>query len=217
MQCEMNETRYEAALFDLDGVLIDTEGTYSEFWDAMALRHNKPATFANDIKGTTLSRILAENFPAEMHAEIEQQIHDFEDAMEFRLFPGVDEFLHALADSHVPMAIVTSSDDKKILALRRQLPALLDMMQAVVDGSMVTRSKPDPEGYLKAAALLGKDPDRCIVFEDSLQGLEAGRRAGCKVVGLVTTNPPEKVKPLCDVDIDGWEGMTPSFFGFIEL
>lgn len=206
--------RYEAALFDLDGVLIDTEGTYTEFWDEMARLHHKPATFALDIKGTTLTKILDAHFPKEMHAEIEQMIHDFEDNMVFRLFPGVAEFLDGLAALGVPMAIVTSSDDKKMAALARQLPELLDRMATVVDGSMVTRSKPDPQGYLMAAERLGKKPERCVVFEDSLQGLEAGRRAGCRVVGLATTNSVEKVAPLAHVVVCSWTETSPSKLGF---
>lgn len=212
----MEPITYEAALFDLDGVLIDTEGTYTEFWDEMAREYHKPATFAHDIKGTTLARILDSHFPAELHAHIEQMIHDFEDRMVFRMFDGAGEFIDTLADMGIPMAIVTSSDDKKMHALGLQLPGLLAKMTVIVDGSMVTRSKPDPQGYLMAAEHLGKRPERCIVFEDSLQGLEAGRRAGCKVVALATTNPVEKVRPLAQVVIEEWNETSPAKLGFAK-
>lgn len=215
MKALQSET-FEAALFDLDGVLIDTEGTYTEFWDEMARRYHKPATFALDIKGTTLAKILQANFPPELHDGIERMIHDFENSMVFRLFNGVEHFLDELEAMSVPMAIVTSSDDKKMRALGLQLPALVNRMAVIIDGSMVTRSKPDPQGYLMAAERLGKDPQRCVVFEDSLQGLEAGRRAGCKVVGLATTNPRSKVAPLADVVIDTWLETSPSQLGFVE-
>lgn len=211
----MKDTNYEAALFDLDGVLIDTESGYTRFWDRMAEKYGKPATFAHDIKGTTLTEILLTHFPESEHKFLADAVHAFEDNMEFELFEGVAEFLDELESMHIPKAIVTSSDDRKLESLARQLPELLNRMDAIIDGSMVQHSKPHPEGYLRAAALLDKEPSKCIVFEDSLQGLEAGRRAGCKVAGLVTTNPREKVEPLCDVMIFSWNHITPSLLGFV--
>lgn len=213
---DLEKGHYEAALFDLDGVLIDTEGAYTAFWDDMARRHDKPSTFAHDIKGTTLTEILERNFPASMHQDIIDAVHDYEDNMAFVPFEGVMEFLNALDMLQIPMAIVTSSDDKKMESLKTRLPELTAHMAAIIDGSMVTHSKPHPEGYLKAAELLGKDPCHCIVFEDSIQGLQAARRAGSKVVGLATTNPKEKVEPLCDVMIMSWKEITPVELGFTD-
>lgn len=197
-----------AVLFDLDGVLIDTEGLYTEFWAKIGRDFKMPSpTFAMDIKGTTLKSIL-NFFPGEnLKAEVMQRIHDFEDTMQYRMFEGVEEFLTALHDAGIPTAIVTSSDEVKMECMFRQLPALRDMVDEVIDASMVSRSKPDPQGYLLAAGKLGCDPKDCFVFEDSLQGLEAGRRAGATVIGLATTNSEEQVKPLCDY-------LLPSFVGF---
>jgi beta-phosphoglucomutase-like phosphatase (HAD superfamily) len=64
----------------------------------------------------------------------------------------------------------------------------------ILDESFVTRGKPDPEIYIKAAAALGMPNERCIVFEDSLSGVEAGKRAGSPVVGVATTHSPEELK-----------------------
>lgn len=197
-----------AALFDLDGVLIDTEGLYTEFWAATGKKFGVPSpTFAADIKGTTLKSIL-EYFPGdELKAQVMQEIHDFEDTMRYRMFDGVSAFLQSLRDAGVPTAIVTSSDEVKMGCLFAQLPELRTMVDIVIDASMVTRSKPDPQGYLLAAEKLGVAPENCYVFEDSLQGLEAGRRAGATVIGLATTNPADKVLPLCDY-------LLPSFVDF---
>lgn len=211
---ENNSSSFIAALFDLDGVLIDTEGAYTRFWDIMSAKYDKPSTFALDIKGTTLSKILDSHFPKEDHEDIEKAVHQYEVDMPFEFFDGVEAFLHALKGKDIPMAIVTSSDDNKIRSLKEKLPALTDLMDVIVDGTMVSRSKPDPEGYLIAARMLNCPPERCIVFEDSLQGLESGRRAGCKVVGLITTNPKEKVEPLCDVAVYSFSEITPEQLGF---
>lgn len=210
----MTKRIYKAALFDLDGVLIDTEGLYTQFWNEIGKQFDKPSTFANDIKGTTLNNILDRYFQPEYHRDIENAINEYQAAMPFVLFDGVMEFLSQLKQQNVPMAIVTSSDDAKMKSLALQLPQLLDLMNCIVDASMVTLSKPDPQGYLMAASMLEVDPKECIVFEDSLQGLEAGRRAGAKVVGLITTNPAHAVLPLCDQAIESWIGITPQQYGF---
>lgn len=198
-----------AVLFDLDGVLIDTEGLYTEFWAETGREFGVPSpTFAADIKGTTLKSIL-NYFPGdELKAKVMQRIHDFEDTMRYRMFPGVKTFLQSLRKAGIPTAIVTSSDEVKMSCLYTQLPALRDMVDIVIDASMVTRSKPDPQGYLLAASKLGIEPDDCYVFEDSLQGLEAGRRAGATVIGLATTNSAGQVQPLCDFLLPTFEGLT---------
>ena len=178
-----------AVLFDLDGVLIDSEGLYTAFWAETGRIFGVPSpTFAADIKGTTLKSIL-NYFPGEeLKAKVIQRIHDFEDTMQYQLFPGVEDFLKALKQAGIPTAIVTSSDEVKMACLYSQLPILREMVDVVIDASMVTRSKPDPQGYILAAEKLGRAPENCYVFEDSLQGLEAGRSAGATVIGLATTN-----------------------------
>ncbi len=84
-------------------------------------------------------------------------------------------------------------------------PELREMVNVVITGSMVSRSKPDPEGYLKGAELIGAPVEECCVFEDSLQGLQAGRSSGATVVGIATTNSREKVAPLADITVDRFE------------
>lgn len=199
-----------AVLFDLDGVLIDTESMYTEFWAKIGKDFDLPSpTFALDIKGTTLKSIL-ELFPTEeLKQRVMNRIHEFEDTMHYRMFAGVETFLQELKKAGIPTAIVTSSDEVKMACLFSQLPALRDMVDVVIDASMVTRSKPDPQGYLLAAGKLGCDPVDCYVFEDSLQGLEAGRRAGATVIGLATTNSRDEVAPLCDYLLPSFIGFTP--------
>lgn len=93
--------------------------------------------------------------------------------------------------------------------LREALPGFLDRFEVVIDGGMVTRSKPDPEGYRLAASRIGIPPADCIVFEDSLQGLQAGRAAGGRVVGLTTTWPEEAVAPYADLTAGSLAELTP--------
>lgn len=200
-----------AVLFDLDGVLIDSEGLYTAFWAETGRIFGVPSpTFAADIKGTTLKSIL-NYFPGEeLKAKVIQRIHDFEDTMQYQLFPGVEDFLKALKQAGIPTAIVTSSDEVKMACLYSQLPILREMVDVVIDASMVTRSKPDPQGYILAAEKLGRAPENCYVFEDSLQGLEAGRSAGATVIGLATTNSVEAVQPRCDYLLPSFVGLSVS-------
>ena len=123
--------------------------------------------------------------------------------MVFPLYPGAKELLQGLKDAGVPTAIVTSSDASKMQLLFRQHPWLEQMFTAVIDASKVTKSKPDPQGYLLGAETIGVPADRCYVFEDSLQGLAAGRAAGAKVIGVSTTYSAERIAQLADRVIGG--------------
>ncbi|MCM1520218.1 MAG: HAD family phosphatase [Lachnoclostridium sp.] len=192
----------KGVLFDLDGVLIDTEGQYSIFWSRTGRKYNVGgSTFADEIKGTNLAKIL-DRFPEEVREEVRQAIHDYEYEMDYPLFPGALEFLCQLQERDVPAAIVTSSDNVKMNLLYSRHPEIRQYVKAVITGDQVEHSKPAPDGYIKGAADLGIDIKDCYVFEDSLQGLEAGERSGATVIGVATTNPRAKVEEMADYVID---------------
>lgn len=199
----------KGVLFDLDGVLIDSESIYTVFWDGIDREFPTGIpNFAQAIKGSNLHRIL-EMFPeGEVRDTVVARIHDFEDKIVYREFPGVKDFLLSLKEAGIPMAIVTSSDKVKMECLFKQLPWMESYFDAIIDGDMVTRSKPDPQGYLLGAEAIGCDISDCYVFEDSHQGLEAGRRSGATVIALATTNPRESLKGEAHELIDGFTGFT---------
>lgn len=204
----MNNDNF-GALFDLDGVIIDSEGTYSLFWEEIdRIYPTGIDDFAKYIKGTTLPSIL-EHFPdEEVRTDIIGRLKGFQESMEYSLFPGAEDFLSELNQRRIPAAIVTSSDQGKMQHLFKQLPHLADYFDAIIDASLVTRSKPDPQGYLLGAEAIGIDPGNCFVFEDSLQGLRAGRAAGATVVALATTYPRTTVAPLASLVLDSFENFT---------
>jgi HAD superfamily hydrolase (TIGR01509 family) len=185
----------KGALFDLDGVLLDSEGIYTEFWSEMdRLFPTNVKDFAHVIKGTTLDTILPTYFPdKKVQEEIKRLLKEHEQSMSYRLFDGVIEFLDALKAHSIPAAIVTSSKDEKMESLFKSLPGFAEHFDVILTADDVTRSKPDPQGYMKAAERLGLKAEDCYVFEDSIAGVEAGCRAGAKVIGLATTNPAEKL------------------------
>lgn len=199
--------RYKAALFDLDGVIVDTESIYTDFWDDIDRRYPTGVdNFARVIKGNTLARILDTYFDEDLRDEILVLLKEQEESMHYRLFDGVSDFLDRLIENDIPKAIVTSSNDRKMSRLFGQIPDLRPKFEAVITDAMVERSKPDPQGYLIAAEKLGVDPSDCAVFEDSFAGLEAGRRAGAYVVALATTNPRESLYEKADEVIDSFIG-----------
>ncbi len=189
----------KAALFDLDGVIIDSEGAYSEFWGNIGREYGCSPTFASDIKGTTLTDILNLHFPDDKtREEVTGKIHAYEKTMRYPIFDHVMDYLGMLRKNGIKCALVTSSDNTKMNYLWAQHPELKECFDAIITGSMVSESKPSPEGYLKAAAMLGFEPEECTVFEDSYQGLEAGRRAGANVIALATTNPADTLADRAD-------------------
>lgn len=198
----------KGVLFDLDGVLIDSETSYTRFWAGIERVYPTGiADYPLVIKGTTLSQIL-ENYPeGDVRDDIIRRIHEFEDRLEYHVYPGVYSFLESLRENGVRRAIVTSSDKVKMGYLAGQLPELLERFDGVVDGSMVTHSKPHPEPYERGAALLGLRPEECVVFEDSFQGMASGEAAGCRVIGVCTTFPRERVLEHAPCAIDSFEGL----------
>ena len=188
------------ALFDLDGVIIDSEGRYTIFWNEIErIYPTGIPNYAIAIKGTTLPTILNNYNSQKVRDDITARLMEFQANMVYEPYPGAIEMLEELNRRDVPMALVTSSDERKMSHLFQHLPRLKELMCAVIDGSMVTHSKPDPEGYLRGAAAIGVAPENCFVFEDSLQGLSAGRSSGATVVGLSTTYPVEEIEKRADI------------------
>lgn len=192
----MNTNKPIAALFDFDGVVMDTESQYTLFWDAKGKKyHPEIPHFGNHIKGQSLKQLYEKYFldvPG-LQDKITRELDEFEAHIQFEYIPGVENFMKELRMHGVKIAIVTSSSDKKMASAYRAHPELLSMVDAIITADKVTHSKPHPECFLLGAETLQMPIDRCIVFEDSYHGLEAGNRAGMKVIGLATTNPASAI------------------------
>ena len=193
-----------AVLFDFDGVIMDTEPQYTLFWDEKGKTHHPEIpNFGHHIKGQTLKQIYAHYFrtPAGLQDEITRELLDYETRMKFEYIAGAQEFMLELRKQGFKTAIVTSSNDAKMANAHRAHPELREMVDAIITADRVTHSKPHPECFLLGAETLGMPADRCIVFEDSFHGIEAGNRARMKVVGLSTTNPEEEIRDKCALTI----------------
>lgn len=193
-----------AVLFDFDGVVADTETLYGVFWGKMAERYRLGIPdFTLQVKGMTMGAIFEKFFPGYPETEkrrIIEECMDYEYRMEYREVPGATGFIHWLKEKGFRVGLVTSSPDSKLaFALERlHLTAVFD---TIVSADRIERGKPDPMCYRLAAADLKVPPAGCVVFEDSFFGIEAGKRAGMKVVGVSTTNPAEKIAEKADAVI----------------
>ena len=198
------------ALFDLDGVLVDTESIYTHIWEDIERTYPTGIeNFAIKIKGNTLANILNTYYPdAATSAKVCAMLDEREREMEYAIFDGVTAFLEDLREHHVPAAIVTSSNNAKMERLAKREPYFRSLFDAMVTDSCVSHSKPHPEPYMTGASMLGVAPERCIVFEDSFAGMQSGRASGAAVVALATTNPRESIVGKADTIIDGFGGLT---------
>jgi pseudouridine-5'-monophosphatase len=180
-------------LFDLDGVLLDTERLYTEATQAIVGRFGK--TFTWDIKRDAMGRdadlsarivlerlgvpLTSQEFLAERGPILESLVARCQ-AME-----GAEAFVRTLVAQGIPVAVATSSD-RRLYELKVRSHAWFDLFSAVVcgDDPRVGAKKPAPDIFLVAARDLGAEPPQCLVFEDSLAGVEAALRAGMRVVAL---------------------------------
>lgn len=211
----MDSTKNIAALFDFDGVVIDTEPQYSLFWNEQGRKyHPNILEFGRQIKGQTLTQIFDGYFKdeVEIQQQITRELNEFEKSMKFDYLPGVVSFLKELRENQVKIAIVTSSNNQKMAHVYREHPELKTMVDRILTADMFTHSKPHPECFLLGAKVFDTEVDNCVVFEDSFHGLEAARRAGMKIVGLSTTNSYEAIKDKANVVIPDFKAFTITNF-----
>ena len=197
--------RLKAALFDLDGVVFDTEPQYTVFWGSQCrLYHPEHPGLEHEIKGSTLTQIYDRWFSGPLASEqavITERLNDFEAQMQFEYIGGFEQLIADLHAHGVKTAVVTSSNQPKMESVYRAQPGFRQLFDAILTSEDFEYSKPHPDCYLKAAARFGAAPEECIVFEDSFNGLKSGRAAGMKVVGVATTNTVEAIAALSDIQI----------------
>lgn len=200
-----------AALFDFDGVVMDTESQYTVFWDEIGREYlPQYEGFGRIIKGQTLGNIYRQYFQG-VEAEqplITERLNRFERTMTFEYIPGVERFMESLRANGVRMAIVTSSNEEKMANVYAAHPELKQRVDRILTAELFTRSKPAPDCFLLGAEVLGATPDRCVVFEDSFHGIEAGNAAGMAVVGLSTTNSAASIAGRCSTVIPDFQAFT---------
>ena len=206
-----NKHLFGAALFDLDGVIFDTESQYTVFWGAECRRaHPELPGLEQRIKGSTLQQIFDRAWTGPLEKErqhVVERLDAFEAQMRLDYVEGFVPLLNSLRSHGVKTAVVTSSNQQKMSNVYSKHPEFRPMFDAILTSEDFVESKPSPDCYLRAAQRLGCTPRQCIVFEDSINGLRAGRAARMRVVGLLTTNVLADVAPLSDIQLTDYRGV----------
>ncbi len=206
--------KHNALIFDLDGVLVDTAKYHYLAWKSLADTLNIPFTLQDNerLKGVSRRRsleiILEIGGVAKSEAEQEALCAEKNELYltyirrmgADEVFPGVREFLLDARERGYRIALGSASKNAPLIMERLELTGLFD---AIVDGNMVSRAKPDPEVFALGGQLLGAAPAGCIVFEDSVAGIQAAHNADMTAVGIGT---PEAL-PEADLHLPGLDGV----------
>lgn len=207
----MNGIYSHAALFDFDGVVMDTEGQYSLFWSGIGkLYQPSIAHFEQIIKGMTLQQIFDKYFFGMLENErlnVVKKLNAFEMSMQYNYISGVVDFILDLRRNRVKTAVVTSSNELKMQQVYKSHPELMDLFDCIFTSEMYSRSKPHPDCFLCGADFFQIHPKQCVVFEDSFHGLEAARQAQMHVIGLATTHPRKAISGKADHVLDNFLGV----------
>lgn len=215
-------SKIKAALFDLDGVVFDTESQYTVFWGMIGREyHPEMPDFAQRIKGQTLVQIYDRFFsqdsdfahvdgyvdPKSEQSKITARLDQYEMEMKYEYVAGFEDFIKDLKQNGVKCAVVTSSNVAKMRNVYQVHPEFESYFDRVLTSEDFAKSKPDPDCYLKGAACFGAAPEDCVGLEDSFNGLRAVRASGAFTLGLATTNSRESIAAFSDHVIDNYLGL----------
>ncbi len=211
--------KIKAFLFDLDGVIVDTAIFHYQAWKKMAngLGFDIDEEFNETLKGISrmdsLNAILKHgNLEISEEQKLELAARKNADYLELvntmtpaNILPGVSSFLAEARAMGVKIALGSASKNSNLILEKIGVKPFFD---AIIDGNQVSRSKPDPEVFVKGAQSLGFENESCIVFEDAFAGVEAAKAANMKAVGIGSS----KVLFNADIVMNSFEGHSVSEF-----
>jgi beta-phosphoglucomutase len=190
----------QAFLFDLDGVIVDTAHFHYQAWRRLAnekLGFDISEEFNESLKGVSrtesLDRILAEggvtldDATKETYATLKNQwyVELVNQMTPDDILPGIQKFLKETRAAGIKIGLGSVSKNAKPIL---EHIGIVDAFDVIIDGTKISKGKPDPEVFLKGAEELGVSPGECVVFEDAVAGIESGKRAGMKTVGIGQPN-----------------------------
>lgn len=194
-------TAVKGVLFDMDGIVLDTEKLYIRFWQEAAQALGYPMTFEQGLGMRSLNRKAGER---QLKAYLGEEV-DYEEVRSKRiemmnayieehgveLKPGIHELLAFLKEKDIKTAIATSSPLDRTKKYLSQV-GLVNAFDELVSGHMVEKGKPEPDIYIYAASKLGLEPEECLVLEDSPTGIKAAFGAGCIPVMVPDQDEPDE-------------------------
>jgi beta-phosphoglucomutase len=197
-------TKQYAAIFDMDGTMVDNTPYHFKSWQAIFKKYDKgditAETYKSQISGVPIKDTLKDLFPDADEAKLRSLLKEKEGIYKELYAPfiapvnGLENFLSELKDAGFKLAIASSATVDDIDFVLNHVP-VGKYFDAIIDGNRVSKGKPNPQIFLKAAADLGIEPEDCIVFEDSIAGIKAANAAEMKVVGITTGHPANKLQP----------------------
>jgi len=213
----LEATKSIAVIFDMDGTLIDNTPYHYKSWVALFKKYGKgqltKETYYTEISGVpvmdTIRRIFGDGRDeAELKAlqEEKEEFYRQEYAPFVTPVNGLENFLTKLKDDGIKMAMATSATVQDINFILDRIP-IGAQFDAIVESTMVSKPKPNPQIFLKAAERLNTPPSNCVVFEDSLAGIKAANDAGMKVVGITTGHPASELHNV-DLVIDDYSELS---------
>ncbi len=196
----------KGAIFDMDGLMLDTEKLLVRFWRQAAAEFGYDMSFENVLQIRSLSRkysvpylkgIFGEEFPFEqVRSRRIGLMNAYIDEHGFDVKSGLFELLNYLKEHSYKIAVATATDLERAKMYLGKID-VLDYFDAIVCGNMIENGKPAPDIYLEAAKQLGLSPEECAAFEDSPNGLKSAYAAGCKAIMIPDLSQPDKeVYPL---------------------
>ncbi len=197
------DSKIRAVIFDIDGVLVDSEPLINEA--AIKMFKEKGLTVQPEdfepFVGAGEDRYIggvAEkyHFPLDLAAAKQRTYEIYLDLAPAKLkaFPGAYDLVLACRKRGLRVAVASSADKVKVAANLKKLGLPLDAWDAAVTGEQVTKKKPSPDIFLFAARELSVEPEACTVVEDALNGIQAAKAAGMRSVAVATTFPAERLQ-----------------------
>jgi beta-phosphoglucomutase len=206
----------QALLFDMNGVVVDDMPFHERAWIALAARHGRTLgaeEFRREMSGRrnrdNVRHVFGSSLSdAEVRAYQVEKEEAYRDAYRPHMAPlaGLETLLVEARAAGLRLAVASSAPKENIDFVLDGL-GLRSRFDAIVGEAEVKQAKPDPEIYWTAAARVGVDSARCLVFEDSLAGIASGVAAGMAVVGVATTHTPEELR-RCALVVRDFRGLT---------
>lgn len=203
-------TKKPTILFDFDGVIANTEPLYDVYIDGLGVKYNLGINnLAEKVKGVPSVEFIAKYFghlDAKLIKQVEDELVNFEITMDIPPIAGALEFIHYLKQNGYKLGLVTSS---QLVKMKRALSILKleNSFDSLVTADRITKGKPDPMCFLLAAKDLNESPENCVVFEDSLHGINAGNNANMKVIGLTTSFSEDQIKNMVFASIPDFSNL----------
>jgi beta-phosphoglucomutase len=193
-----------AAIFDMDGTMVDNTPYHFKTWQTLYKKYGigelTEETYKTEISGVPIMDTVRSLFPDADEETLKSLVREKEQLYQEIYTPfiapinGLENLLTELKDGGVKLAMASSAswDDIDFVLSHVKVRQYFDV---IIDGNRVSKGKPNPQIFLKAAADLHMRPEDCIVFEDSMAGIKAGNAAGMKVVGITTAHPANRLQP----------------------